>query len=168
MINYKDKAHPLDIIITYNPHSWLHRLIYGVTHYKAAHVALYLGDGMIIESNSTGVHRKPWKNYRDGMLVYLARPIAMMEMAELKIRAACLDRENEPYAFGQLVAIFFKNLFHVRHVPDVSKQAVICSEFVADVFREGGINLCPDLNPWEVTPGDIMKSDRVFLLQGWE
>ena len=167
MITYKSKSQPLDIIIVYNPRSWLHRLIYGVTSYKAGHVALYLGDGIIIEANSSGVHRKPWKNYRDGMLVYLARPIAMTEAAGLKIREYCFKSENRPYAFGQLIAIFFKNLFHVRHVPDVSKQAVICSEFVACALQEGGIILSSVMT-FETTPGDIMKSDRVFLLQGWE
>lgn len=168
MIDYKSKIQPLDILIVYNPRSWLHRLIYGVTHYKAGHVALYLGDGMIIEANSTGVHRKQWKNYREGMKVYIARPLSITETSELKIRSACLDMENDRYAFLQLAMIFIKNLFRVRHVPDVSKQAVICSEFVATVFLAGGINLCPGINPWEVTPGDIMKSNSVYLIEGWE
>jgi uncharacterized protein YycO len=167
MITYKNLAQPLDIIITYNPKSWLHRLIYRVTEYKAGHVALYLGDGMIVEANSSGVHRKPWKNYRDGMKVYLARPLGMTENAELAIRKFCLESENRPYAFGQLVMIFFKNLFRVRHVPDVSKQAVICSEFIADAFYEGGLDLCPKLHSDETTPGDIAKSDKVFLIKGW-
>lgn len=168
MITYKNLAQPLDIIIVYNPKSWLHRLIYRVTEYKAGHVALYLGDGMIVEANSSGVHRKPWKNYRDGMKVYLARPLGMTETMELNIRMYCLANENKPYAFAQLAMIFFKNLFRVRHVPDVSKQAVICSEFVAWAFWYGGIYLCPGVRAPETTPGDIAKSDKVFLIKGWE
>jgi len=118
MINYKTKAQPLDIIIVYNPKSWLHRLIYRVTEYKAGHVALYLSDGIICEANSTGVHRKPWKNYKDGMRVYLARPIGMTEGAELKIRKMAFDCENYLYSFGQLFAYLIKTVFHLRHVPE--------------------------------------------------
>lgn len=168
MITYKKLAQPLDIIIVYNPKSWLHRLIYGVTHYKAGHVALYLGDGIICEANSTGVHRKPWKNYRDGMRVYLARPISMTEKSALRIRRWCFDTENRPYAFGQLVMIFFKNLFRFKHAPDISKQAFICSEHLAYAFLMGDIVLCPGKMPAETTPGDIAKSDKIFLIRGWE
>jgi uncharacterized protein YycO len=146
----------------------LHRLIYGVTHYKAGHVALYLGDGIICEANSSGVHRKPWKNYREGMRVYLARPISLTETAGLKIRKYCLESENRPYAFLQLIMIFIKNIFRVRHVPDVSKQAVICSEFVADAFYEGNIDLCPGIYSDETSPGDIAKSEKIYLVKGWE
>ena len=168
MITYKTKAQPLDIIIVYNPKSWLHRLIHGVTHYKAGHVALYLGDGRIIEANSSGVHVKDWKNYRDGMLVYLGRCGNLNEDRELKIRQYAADMVNKEYAFAQLAMIFFKNLFGVRHIPDVSKQAVICSEFVARAFKEAGILLCPGIRPEETTPGDIMRSRELFLIKGWE
>ena len=168
MITYKSKIQPLDIIIVYNPRSWLHRLISRVTHYKAGHVALYLGDGLIAEANRSGVHVKDWKNYRDGMLVYLGRCHNMNETREVKIRQYANDSINRPYAFAQLAMIFFKNLFNVRHVPDVSKQAVICSEFVARAFKEAGILLCPGIRPEETTPGDIMRSRELFLIKGWE
>jgi hypothetical protein len=67
--------------------------------------------------------------------------------------------------------IFIKNLFGVRHVPDVSRQAVICSEFVAKAFIEGSegkMDLCPTIPSWTVTPGDIAKSEKIYLIKGWE
>ncbi len=165
MPNYKTVIQPMDIIMVYNRRSWLHRIIHGVTGYKAGHVALYLGDGMICEANKTGVHRKEWKDYNAPRRVFLARPIAMNETKELAIREFCFDSENQKYAYGQLILILIKNLLHVRHVPDVSKQAVICSEFVARAFRAGGIDLCPNLDPQETTPGDITNSAEVYVTE---
>lgn len=167
MITYKSHAQPFDIIIVYNPKSWLHRLIHRVTGYKAGHVALYMGDGIITEAGSGGVIRRTWKNYKSGSRVYLARVINLTESQELKIREYCFESERKPYAFGQLIMIFLKNLFRVRHVPDVSRQAVICSEFVAAAFKSAGVVLCPGIRPHETTPGDIMKSEVVFLIKGW-
>jgi uncharacterized protein YycO len=168
MITYKSKIQPLDIIIVYNPRSWLHRLISRVTHYKAGHVALYLGDGLIAEANRSGVHVKEWKDYRDGMRVYLARcPDAVGERGRC-IREYAANAVNTPYAFGQLVAILFKNIFRLRHVPDVSGQAMICSEFVARAYRAGDVVLCPGIRPEETTPADITQSRSVFVMRGWE
>ncbi|RPI78800.1 MAG: hypothetical protein EHM45_05280 [Desulfobacteraceae bacterium] len=168
MITYKNKAQPLDIIVVYNPKSWLHHLIHRVTGYKAGHVAIYMGDGMITEAGSGGVIRRTWKNYKSGSRVYLARVLSLTESQELKIREYCFESERRPYAFGQLIMILIKNLFRVRHVPDVSRQAVICSEFIALVFKSAGVVLCPKVHTWETTPGDILKSEVVFLVKGWE
>lgn len=164
-MTYKDALIPLDIIITYDPRSWLHVLIHDVTGYKAGHVALYLGDGMIVEATRTGVHRRPWKNYKAGTLVKIARVKSLNEFSEIKIRNYCFESESRPYAFGQLIFIFLKNLFHARHVPDCSKQAVICSEFVAESFLAGWIKLCGKLKPHETTPGNILKSDKVEVYE---
>ena len=167
MITYKNKIEPLDIIIVYNKKSLLHRLIHGVTHYKAGHVALYLGDGIIIEAQSTGVKRKKWKSYKEGMKIYIGRYVALTELQQLKIRQSCMDAENYKYSFGQLVAILIKYLFKLKRVPDVSKKQMICSEFIAWVFLSAGIKLA-DAKPWETTPADILKSDVLHLVKGWE
>jgi hypothetical protein len=168
MITYKTKIKPMDIIIVYNKRSWLHRLIYGITDMQAGHIALYLGDGIICEANSTGIHRKPWKNYNDNMLVYLARCKIINETRGILIRRFCWDMENRKYAFGQLIVMALKYLFRLSHVPDVSKKAMICSEFVANAMLAGDINLCPGKAAHEITPGDILKSSAVWVIKGWE
>lgn len=167
MIIYKDKAKPMDIIIVYNKKSWFHRIIKGVTGYKAGHVALYLGDGMISEANSTGIHRKPWKNYNNNCMVYLGRYLMMTEQQELAIRKYAIDMEGREYSFFQLAGMVIKNIFKTNKVPDVSKQAMICSEFIANAYKTAGIHLSL-YYAHNTSPADILRSRLLCVIKGWK
>ena len=167
MINYREKIKPLDIIIVYNKKSWLHRLIKGVTGYKAGHVALYAGDEIIIEAGSTGVNYKKWKKYNKNCLVYMARREKLTESQEVKIRIFCGEAEHKEYAFAQLLVMAVKYAFRLSRVPDVSKKAMICSEFVAGAFASAGIKLV-EKPAHEVTPGDILTSNELTIIEGWD
>lgn len=160
-MSYKEQAQAMDIIVVYNPQSLLHRLIKKVTGYRAGHVALYAGDGMIYEAGSTGVIRRKWKNYSKKSKVFLCRDLLMNENKELHIRKYCFEKENQDYAFLQLPIFVFKYWFGVNHVPDVSKKAMVCSEFVAGAYASAGIKIC-DEKPHETSPGDILFSDRLW------
>jgi len=166
MITYKQYIKPLDIIVVYNKKSWLHRLIFRVTDYKAGHVAIYLGGELIVEANSKGVHYKTWKNYNDDCRVWLVRYLGMSGKKDLAIRKYCFEAQNTKYSFLQLVALFLKYTFKLSHVPDVSKKAMVCSEFVAAAFKSAGISLV-NLEPHETTPEMILNSDNVTLVPGW-
>lgn len=164
MVNYKRKIMPLDIIIIYNKKSFLHKLIHGVTGYRAGHVALYMGNEMISEATKSGIHRKKWKNYSRNCNIYLARFLQLSETQELKIRQYVYECENQKYSFLQLLAILLMYIFKLKKIPDVSKKAQICSEFVAMSFMRAGINLC-NKSPHATVPGDLLKSNILSIIK---
>lgn len=161
-MNYKESIMEMDIIIVYNPRSWLHKLIYKTTNHKAGHVALYVGDGKIYEANSSGVHKKNWKKYSGDRIVYLARCPLITEYQKLKIWKYCFDNEGTRYSFLQLGLIWLQYFFKINKIPDASKKAMICSEFVANAFLDAGIKLT-NKKPHETTPADILKSEVTYV-----
>lgn len=163
-MSYWEKLQAMDIIVVYNPKSWLHRIIGKITGYKAGHVALYVGDGKIYEAASTGVHRRNCKKYGKRRKIYICRVLDIKESQEIGIRNYCFECEHVHYAFLQLVVMLFQYIFRFSKVPDVSKKAMICSELVANAFSSAGIKLC-DKKPWETTPADIIRSDKVFVIE---
>lgn len=164
-MNYKELAQAMDIIVVYNPKSILHKIISKVTGYRAGHVALYVGDGKIYEAGSTGIVRRKWKNYNKKALVFLCRYQAMNEAIEMAIRTYCFKAEGNNYAFAQLLMMFLKYTFRLSHVPDVSKKAMICSEFVSAAYASAGIRLCDKCHDHEVSPADILNSTKIWRIE---
>lgn len=161
-MSYKENLKELDIIIVYNKKSWLHRLIYGFTKYKAGHCAIHLGNLKIIEANSTGVKIKECKDYTKNHKIIIATPKQINDSQKYLIRKYCDERLNTKYAFGQLIVMALKYIFKLKSTPDISKRAMICSEFVANAFLAGDIDLS-GLPAHETTPGHIMSSDEVDI-----
>lgn len=168
-MSYKENLKELDIIIVYNKKSWLHRLVYGFTGYKAGHVAIHLGNLKIIEANSTGVKIKPCKNYTKNHRIVLATakgfknvPAGYINERQHAILRYCDKKLNTKYAYGQIIILWLKYIFKLKSTPDISKKAMICSEFVANAFLAGDIKLS-HLPAHETTPGHIMSSDEVDI-----
>lgn len=176
---YKSQVLPYDTIIVYNRRSWLHRIIFRLTEYKAGHVALYIGNGEIIEAGSTGVKRKKWKNYTKHHEIYLARSRKLYKNSQvdrikdmkdqikhdvvLKINQYCDKVLNQKYAYLQLLMFAIKYIFKINRVPDVSKKALVCSEFVANAYLAGGIVIDKTKKPHEIAPADILNSKKMLI-----
>lgn len=163
-MNYKETVQAMDILVVYNPKSWLHRLIKGVTGYKAGHIAIYVGDGMIYDANSAGVQRRKWRNYKSYSKIYICRYMLMTESIELKIREYLFSKENDRYSFLQLAVILIKNIFQLPRSIDASKKAEMCSELAAGAFKYAGISLC-DKPDYDTYPGDILHSDKLWSIK---
>ena len=110
IMDYTEKIQPFDVIVVYNPLSLLHRLIKGVTHEKAGHVALYVGDDTIAEASSKGIDYKKIKTYKPKAIVKLARAKRLTEEKKGIIKSYCGLVIGQKYAFIQLVAIWIKYL----------------------------------------------------------
>ena len=163
---YKDQLQPYDIIVVYNPKSWLHKLIYRVTEYKAGHVALYVGNGKIYQATSHGVQCNDVRNYTDKHKIFICRywENLLTQMHNDAILQYCEKSAGKKYAFLQLAMMLLKYTFRLSRVPDVSKSAMICSEFVAEAFEYAGIDLC--FKPsHEVTPADILNSKKLWRIE---
>jgi len=163
-MSYKEKLQPMDIIVVYNPKSWLHRIIAGVTQYKAGHVAIYVGDNMIYEAGSTGVKRKSCKEYTEKCKIYICRYKEMTEIKEMLIRNYLFKKENDKYSFFQLGMMLIGYFFKISNIPDVSKKAEICSELVAEAYKFACIPLCKK-ESWQTYPGDILYSDKIWRIK---
>ena len=163
MESYKKIVAPLDIILVYNKTSWFHRMVAKVTRYRAGHVAIYVGDGMICEAGGKGVIRRPWKNYSSNTRIFIGRHLGLTEKQGLDMMYKCLELEGQKYAYLQLLAIFFQQVFGISKIPDVSKRAMICSEQVAEIYKAGGIKLSGNKKPHEITPADILNSDMLHF-----
>lgn len=159
MKSYKEIVKPLDVIVVYNKTSWLHRLIAKVTRYRAGHVALYVGDGMICEAGGKGVIRRPWKGYSSKHRIFIGRYLGLTEEQEIKMMYKCLELEGNKYAYFQLFIILFQKIFGVSKAPDISKRAMICSEQVAAVYESAELYLKKGKKPHEITPADILNSE---------
>jgi len=161
MIDYKTILQPYDIIVVYNPRSLLHRLIYRITEYKAGHVALYYGHEEIVQAQSTGIKLHGLNKYT-GKLVYVLRYREKLIPAQGQM-IDCYVKEsiNKEYAFLQLVLLWVKYTFRLSHIPDVSKKAMICSEFVANCYINANIDLCAKKKSHEVVPSDIFNSPKL-------
>lgn len=163
-MNYIDQLQPYDIIVVYNPSSWLHRLIYRVTDYKAGHVALYIGDGKIYQAGSKGVLCKDLKNYSSKCKIWICRYMDLIPGHKILLKDFCEKSAGKKYAFLQLLMIWFSYTFGVSNVPDVSKKAMICSEFVSTAFNYAFIKLS-EKDLWNITPADILNSDKLWRIE---
>jgi len=167
-INYIDKLQQCDIIFIYNKKSWLHRLICyftGKKPFKVGHVAMYMYGDMIIEANMQGVHIKTLKKYDDSTeRLYLGRYEALTPEQKLKIFNACNSYNNEEYSYFQLIIMMLGYIFKWNNTPDADKQAVVCSELVADLFLSASVNLCYDKEPWQISPHDLVDSPLLKII----
>jgi hypothetical protein len=159
MESYKKIVQPMDVIVVYNKTSFFHRLVAKVTKYRAGHVALYVGDGMICEAGGKGVIRRPWKNYSSNHKIFIGRYLGLTESQGLTMMRKCIQLEGDRYAYIQLIAILFQQVFGFSKIPDMSKRAMICSEKVAAVYKSAGLELKRGKRPHETTPADILNSE---------
>jgi len=163
-MTYKDIIEPFDIIIIYNPKSWLHKMIYKVTEYKAGHVALYLPGGNIAQAVSTGVCIKDLKDYDSNYKIYLARYGNFNSEIYRSLSISVENSLGKKYSYFQLIAMLFQYIFHINRIPDVSKSAMICSEFIAKTFEDADIDI--SFKPsWQVTPADIYNSKKLTIIE---
>jgi len=166
-IKYSNILREADIIVVYNRRSWLHRLIYGVTGYKAGHVLIYLFSDLIAEAQINGVRVKNLKKYKKTKYdLYIFRYKMVDVDKSSAIIASSLKCCGERYAVLQLIAILFKYLFRLKKIKDVSRKAMICSEFVARAYKDAGVSLFPNKNTAEVVPSDFIHNallDNVFM-----
>lgn len=161
MTDYKKFLRPYDIIVVYNPRSFLHRLIFKTTGYKAGHVALYLGRDEIVQATSTGVKKRFTNNYGGKLVHILRNKNGLIPEQGQMIDCYVKESINKEYAFLQLVLLWVKYTFRLSHIPDVSKKAMICSEFVANCYINANIDLCAKKKSHEVVPSDIFNSPKL-------
>jgi hypothetical protein len=163
---YKDNLTFGDVIVVYNPRSLLHKAIAFITgkkRYKAGHVAMsYYGN--IVESASKGVDVKQYKDYSPYHHIYVMRIRERITQEQIDLMQQYISNAiGTKYSFFQLPVIALKYIFHLPRTLDISRSAVICSEFLADCYRFAGIKISRKI-PADTAPIDFLSSNKFQLV----
>jgi len=159
-----------DIFIVFNKESFFHKVIGAITGksngMKAGHVFMYLFDDLIIEASVRyGVNIRNMPSFKPNKhIVYRARLVGGLhsDYQHYLVRLALL-KVRYKYSFLQILLLLFKYVFGIKHIPDASKKAVICSELIADLYNEIGIKLF-DKPSYEVVPKDYLKNINLVVM----
>ncbi len=142
---------PGDVLLFYNA-TGLNRFIAWFTGSPFYHVALYAGQGDVIEARPRGVVRRNLRR-REGGHDFLVVPTsegagkAALAWAEAKVGAG-YDRLD-------ILILILERIFLHLHINYTPRDKFACGEFVARAFEEAGEPLFPDKAAGEVVPGDF-------------
>lgn len=166
LIPYRYLLEKCDIILVYNKQSWIHRLIAKVTSrnptMKASHSLMYLFDDLVAEAGWTGTRIKNLEEYIVGKhTIHICRYKDKLTQDQIqKITRSALINAGICYSYIQLAGLLFKYIFHFKAIGDLSKKAMICSEYNCRAYKDGGIYLF-DKNCAEVVPQDYLENDSL-------
>lgn len=131
-----------------------------------SHVALYEGDGIIIEAVLPKVRQCTVDEFNASFAereIHVLRPkLRIMQFKNRPNEAKSLRLEASFYGispYSILKAIGTRFLLFRFYA---AKDAVICSELVVKSYSRAGIELCPGRRPDSISPNDIFASDKLM------
>jgi hypothetical protein len=135
------------------------RLIRVGTASRWNHAFIYIGEGVIVEANPTGVAISPVTKYPK---IAWNQHEKISDNLREKIVDAAFKEVGKPYAFLDITALFFR-IIGLRFIrPNVfwkklaSQESWFCSELVSYCYRTSGITLINKKDDL-VTPGDLAE-----------
>lgn len=168
--DYINKLRPGDILFTYKKKSLLSSIIWKFSHLykfsvpieiKCSHVAYYMGDELIADISYEGVVIKNIKTYSIKKYI-LSYGRVEKELDILRMNSYIHFKAGRyKYGYATLLWMGIMKLFNRHKIKDFQKDAVICSEFIIELFKLSGISLIK--NKGIGTPLDIMNSSEVKL-----
>jgi len=163
-----------DIVLTYNKKNLFSRLIAKCSKvkgndFKASHAILVLSTdfGLMAESAFPGgVKIKKYHRYKKGKnVVYILRIKDFSnEQYQLLVKSA-VEKEGLKYSLLQVFALLIKYIFKVKAIGDVSKRAMVCSEYVSQIFKDSTMDLFPGFSSVNVSPQMFFTCPRLFLIK---
>ena len=133
------------------------------------HVALYCGDGELVEALPEGIRLYKFKDYLDAnalVLVLRHKYVQYNETLE-KVVQFGLDVEKEDYSYGWVGILFYVlasfipvscNFIFRNTLIDQwcnLDYAYFCSELISDAYKEGGYTITP-YDSWRIKPSDLL------------
>jgi diacylglycerol kinase (ATP) len=145
--------HPLergDIVLFGPDNTFGARLIEFLSHSHYHHVAIYDGDGMVIEAMPEGVNR-----YALGdRSVIGIRPDVLPQQRKIAADWA-REHDGDQYDTRGVILIAIDRIFPGLRLGTVSANRFSCAVFVAEAYLRAGINLFPNQRWQDLIPGDF-------------
>ena len=139
-------------ILAYSNKGWVSRLIRWQTRSRYSHVALRFGDTVIESVEPEGVRQ------RDVESADSAADVFSLELSEeryAKLLYWCLARVGDRYDWPAI----FRFVSRRKWCRD---DCWFCSEFVYTALENVGYPLLARTEPWEVSPGLLVRSPLLF------
>lgn len=167
------KLNNCDIIFTYNKKNLFSILIAFLSKIrkkkwdikeKVSHVALYIGDGLLLEMVWGGnLHIQNIQKYNKSNYDRIVGQIDLRILNKTKRKSLIKNLKKEAglykYSTWQVPILFLKMLFYkVYKTKDADKKAMTCSEYIITKFREINVDLVPGVFTWDATPLDLLNS----------
>jgi len=170
-----EKVKKGDIIAT-KTENWIGRIIRWVTSSNYNHIAIYIGDGKIIESqDGYGVRLHSVEQYLDhsSIEVFIFRSRRLSEKKADKMIEISKEFINEKYDLWGLIGILTKYLVKKVHLQDwitfwgenkiAHPRYFWCSEFVAHCFALVGITFV-QFDATYIAPHEICDSQETVKI----
>jgi len=145
-----------------------YRLTAPMTLGSSGHVAVYLGDGRVVEANRGGVEVTPFKEHLRGHKEFAAFRGNDPRKAKAAVHNA-LSRVGEPYGFARMrnagTATLLPGPLVDRLAQQVTCDGPICATLAGDAYEAAGDKLTRG-NSALVNPAALATSDRLHRVGG--
>lgn len=141
-----------DIVLFGPDGSFVAHLIEVTTQSHYHHVALYDGEGMVIEAMPHGVRR-----YLIGQRNVTAIRPKVSPPQRLAVAEWAREQVGKPYDVSGLALIAFDRLFPGLRLGSNSANRFSCAVFVADAYMHAGVDLLPGARWQDLVPGDFTQ-----------
>lgn len=147
-----------DIILSHEREGTFSKIITLTTGYYYSHCAIYIGNGMLLESVRQGVRVFPLKKELK-VSDYIIFRCGLNDEQKQKLLRLVDEYLDYTYDYGTTISMF-KNILKVGKQRYAKKdRAIVCSNLVDECYKKIGINLCNKQNP---LPRDIANSPYLY------
>ena len=166
--NLKEASNILDVgdvILTFNNDNLFSQFIADVTDSDWSHASIYLGNGMIAESTALGAHISPLSNYFTGKHnIAIQRHLFLTPDERAAVTKDVMKKMDKRYGYLQMVWYLFVRLIGKSENPkwqlDLEPNAMVCSEAIAEVYRDSGYDIKPNYKSAGIEPVDFWESEQ--------
>lgn len=125
-------------------------------HGKYSHVAIYVGDGQVIEAQGgRRISLAPLSNYRK----YDVGKVDMTDQQREDLIKYAMTQRGLPYDWLLIFIIAVRLLFRIN-IPYIERSARICATFARDCFEHVSITLTDIVN---CTPEELGESSKIII-----
>ena len=141
---------PGDILLFSNAVGYT-KLVPWFTGSRYYHVAIYEGDGKVLEARPSGVVRRDIVHEPGNIFRIIPMPRENVSTV-LNAGRCCLGKR---YDLLSVLFIVLNHSFPRLRLHWSSENSFVCGEFVVYCWREAGLDLFPDQNAGQVIPADF-------------
>jgi cell wall-associated NlpC family hydrolase len=138
------------------------RIIEWLTSSKYSHVAMYIGNGEVIEAQRLrSVGLAPLSEYDGKYDVYTCPTLTDDQRKQIIEYARSMG--GIKYDYLDIARLFLRCVFRLE-LPIDDPTRIICSELIVKAYSKAGIKLVQGREDYDVTPEDVAESKMLKML----